>query len=232
MGWLKRKLKAAYRKVKAFVRTVVRLVATAVGLGLGVFDLLLGFFTWPPKKLRIQIFILSTSTGPIVQPAQLTPAIDFARTKFKDRFNVKLVPYSKNMIEIIKNPAPASALNVGCGWAAMGDEYGEAGEFFASHLAGWNAIPISLTFPVTVFIVSDVAGKQGCSLGPLTDYVTVDPDGVATPSLMAHEIGHACNLVWHSGTQSNLMYAGSARGDGANWLQKNLFRSSRHVMYW
>jgi len=35
-----------------------------------------------------------------------------------------------------------------------------------NNLAGWNAVPISLTFPITVFIVENIVGKYGCSLGP------------------------------------------------------------------
>jgi hypothetical protein len=120
---------------------------------------------------------------------------------------------------------------VECGAGALGEEFGEAGEFFAKHLAGWNAIPISLTFPVTVFVVRDVEGTKGCSLGPLTDYVTLDTAGVKIASTMAHEVGHACSL-WHSGSQSNLMFHDDNRGDGVKWFQKNLLRSSRHVTYW
>jgi hypothetical protein len=230
---LKKAVKKVTRAVKSVVRLASRLVVTLVGLGIGIFDLLLGFLAWPPKKLRVHIFILSTEKGPLVDPAFLTASVDFARKTFKKRFNVKLLAYSKNMIEIIKEPAPPEALSVGCGGDAVDQEFAEAGEYFASHLAGWNGIPISLTFPVTVFIVSDVSGNGGCSIGPLTDYVTVDTssDGVGTPSEIAHEVGHACNL-WHSGTKSNLMYHPSDRGDGVKWFQKNLFRSSRHVTYW
>lgn len=231
---IKKALKKVWRWVKAAVRLIVRIVVTIVGAVLGIFDLLLGFIGWPPKKMRIHIFILADQNGPLISAAALTPAIEFARKTFKDKFNVKLLPYSKSFIEIIKEPAPPDALEVPCSFfGSLGRDFGEAGEFFAKHLAGWNAIPISLTFPITVFIVSNVIGKGGCSLGPLTDYVTVDVslDGVGTPSLMAHEIGHACNL-WHSGTKSNLMHAESDRGDGAKWFQKNLFRSSRHVTYW
>lgn len=234
---LKNKIKKAVKKVwrvaKAVVRVIVRVVLTVVGAVLGIFDLLLGFIGWPPKKLRLHIFILSDSKGPLIDPAALTPAVDFARKTLKDRFNVKLRAYSENMIEIIKEAAPPAALSVGCGGDAFGEDFGEAGEFFAKHLAGWNAVPISLTFPITVFIVRDVKDLGGCSLGPLTDYITVDvgPSGVGTPSLMAHEIGHACNL-WHSGTRSNVMYKDDDRGDGVKGFQMNLFRSSRHVTYW
>lgn len=230
---IKSAFKKVVNKVKAVVRFASRLVVTLFGLAVGIFDLLLGFLAWPPKKLRVHIFILSTGKGPLVDPAALTVSVDFARKTFKSRFNVKLLAFGKNMIEIIKEPAPPEALSVGCGGHALDEEFAEAGDYFASHLAGWNGIPVSLTFPVTVFIVSDVSGQGGCSVGPLTDYVTVDisSDGVGTPSLIAHEIGHACNL-WHSGTKTNLMYADSDRGDGVKWFQKNLFRSSRHVTYW
>jgi hypothetical protein len=228
---IKKAAKKVWRAAKAVVRVVVRVVVAAVGLALGVVDLLLGFVAWPPKKLRLHIFILSDQTGPMVNPGDLTPAIDFARRVLKDRFNVKLRAYGETMVEVITEPAPAAALDVKCGAGALGEEFGEAGEFFAKHLAGWNAIPVSLTFPVTVIVVRDVKDKQGCSLGPLADYVTIDPSGVKSASTLAHEVAHACNL-WHSGSKSNLMWPDANRGDQVKWFQKNLLRSSRHVTYW
>lgn len=229
---IKKAAKKVWQKVKAVVRTVVRVVVEIVGRVLGIADLLLGFLAWPPKKLRLHIFILKDENGiPIVNPGDLTPAIDFAKKLLKDKFNVKLKPYGKTFVEILEADAPASALTVHCDFKAFKEEYGDAGEFFAKHLAGWNAIPVSLTFPITAFVVKDVVGKQGCSLGVLTDYLTMDPSGVKNPSLMMHEIGHVCGL-WHSGTQSNIMFADSNRGDGVKGFQKNLLRSSRHVMYW
>ena len=143
-----------------------------------------------------------------------------------------MLPYGPKMVQLLDVPAPNAALNVGCNAGAFADEFGDAGDFFAQHVAGWNAIPISMTFPITVFIVESVVNKQGCSLGPLTDYVTVTPDGVDNASLMTHEILHACNLLGHPVPKRNLQYGGNDRGDEVNWLQKNIFRSSRHVTYW
>jgi hypothetical protein len=111
------------------------------------------------------------------------------------------------------------------------DELGEAGEYFAKRLAGWNAITISPGFPITVFVVRDVGGKKGCSLGLFTDYVTVDLDGVKSDSRMAHEIGYALGQFGHLGDSTNLMYKHDNRGDHVRWWQKNLFRNSRHVTY-
>jgi hypothetical protein len=114
------------------------------------------------------------------------------------------------MVEVIKEPAPIHALNVRCDAGAYADEFGEAGEFFAKHLAGWNAIPITARFPITVFIVEDVRDKVGYAVGPLTDYATVDIDGVKDnlASTMMHEISHVCNN-WHWHPLSNLMYPDS-----------------------
>lgn len=61
---IKKAAKKVWRVVKAVVRVVVRVVLTVVGAVLGIADLLLGFIAWPPKKLRLHIFILSDQNGP------------------------------------------------------------------------------------------------------------------------------------------------------------------------
>ncbi|MHC4153286.1 MAG: hypothetical protein ACYSSP_14500 [Planctomycetota bacterium] len=220
--------KKTWRGIKGAARQLGRVIAEVAGRIIGLPDLLLGFITWPSKKLRIKILILSDQNGKAVSLASdLTMSIDYAKKVFKDRLNVKLLPYpgpKKPMVELIADPAPAAALNVGCGSNAWGEEFGEAGEFFADHLPG-------LVFPITVFVVKDVIGKEGCSLGPLTDYATLDPSGIKSGSTLAHEVAHACSL-WHSGSKSNLMWKNPNRGDSIKWWQKNLFRSSRHVTYW
>lgn len=228
---VKKAVKKVWRAVKAVVRVIVRVVVTIIGAVLGIFDLLLGFIAWPPKKLRLHIFILSDQNGAVISPTDLKPSIEHAKKVLKDKFNVKLKTYGETMIEIIEDPAPSAALNVKCDSGALKEEFGSAGEYFAKHLAGWNAIPISLTFPITAFVVKDIKGKEGCSLGPLSDYITLDPPGVKSQNTLVHEIGHSCSL-WHSGSKSNLMWPDDDRGDGVKWFQKNLLRSSRHVMYW
>jgi predicted Zn-dependent protease len=73
--------------------------------------------------------------------------------------------------------------------------------------------------------------NDGCSLGPLTDYVTVAFKESITRTL-AHELGHACNL-WHYDDPDNLMTPGRSGGVGYSLsrVQKALVRMSRHVTY-
>jgi hypothetical protein len=227
---IKKAVKKVWRVIKAVARIVVRLLITFFNAFIAFYDLLFGFLAWPPKKLRYQVFILSDAKGPLIDPADLQPSIDFFTKTFKDRFNVKVIPYGKPSVQIIKEPAPIDALDVSCGGGAFSNEFGVAGEYFAQHLAGWNAIPITLAFPVTIFIVRSMTGADGCSIGPLTDYATMTPSAVHELNVMAHETGHSCNL-WHSGSHANLMWPDPTRGNEVKWFQKNLVRISRHVQY-
>jgi hypothetical protein len=164
----------------------------------------------------------------------LTPRVPLHFVSLQTRFNVKLLPFDKTFTQFVSAPAPSAALDVQCGAGALGEEFSEAGDFFASHTAGWwFGVPTSGRFPVTAFVVRDVKdGKLGCSLGPLSDYVTVDREGVQKSTrTLAHEIGHSCSL-WHVGDTANLMFHSDGGGDGVRWWQCNLFRSSRHVTYW
>ena len=243
-GWLTNAIKGA-------LRLLTRVVTAVWGLVVGAPDLIVGFLCVPKKNLRVQFFILSDDAGPVVTEAELQPAIDKTREILKEQVNVDLLPYGSPMVQVIRDPAPDAALHPPGTWSGewAGELYGNAGDFFAQHLAGWNAVPISATFPITVFVVADVRNGKGgyAPLGPLTDYVLIDPalikrtggvmgGPVNEPALegTAHEIGHACNMPFHVPSKTNLMYGDSDGREGTelSWYQKNLFRSSVHVLYW
>jgi hypothetical protein len=232
---IKNAVKKIARVVKAIVRVVVRVVITIINrVTFGLPDLLLGFLTWPPKRLRLHVVILWNEQPPgggdempsITQLAEA--AIERTKRIYKDKFNVNVRPYSKSFIEVLTQPpAPENVLDYECG---LGSEFGEVGEYFADHLAGWNAIPISVTFPITVFVVRSMK-ELGCSMSIAGDYIVIARDGLIDNIALAHEIGHTCGL-WHSGTTTNLMFRSSPGGENVKWFQKNILRSSQHVQYW
>jgi hypothetical protein len=233
-----------WSKIKAAVRVVARVVIEFVNrLTVGLPDLLLGFFAWPPKRMRLHVFILWTGPPP-EPPIEGTPApieqvvqdaINHTKRIYKERFNVNVLPYGQSFIEVIQDPVPTAALDVTCG---VGIEFTEAAEYYAKLLAGWNLIPITVTFPVTVFVVRDLQGIDlGCSTSVFGDYIIVDRLGLETDHVtMPHEIGHSCGLSpgpgWHDWTPSNLMYKSAPAGENVKWFQKNILRSSRHAQYW
>ncbi len=225
---VKKGLKKAWRAVKATVRVIVKVVIEIIYRAINL------VLFWLPvkKKMRLQVMILQDENGvPIVAETDLAKALAFATKTMNDRFDVKLIPYGNPIVQTIPTPAPKAALDVKCDSGAASNEWGEAGEYFAHHMAGWNAIPINLGFPITAFVVRDIVGKIGCSLGPISDYVTVSKDGVKSNSTLTHEIGHCCGLL-HRDNVKNLMYPNDGRSNDVTGWQKFVVRNSRHCTFW
>jgi len=214
--------------IKGSTRIITRIVAEAFHrLVINIFDILFGFLNWPEKKLRVKIFVLQDpKADPVVSLDDLDTAIEYANRSFKKNFNTRLLPYKsgQQFAEVLKRKTPYEVLYIKGSIGALAEEFTITGSFFASNLSG-------LFYPVTAFVVLDIDHASGCSLGPLTDYVTLDPDGAKNASTLAHEIAHACGL-WHVGSKSNLLWRTFSRGDKVEWWQKSIFRSSRHVTYW
>ena len=213
--------------IKGIARVMARIIVEGFHrVTINLFDTLFGFLNWPEKKLRVKIWILEGSKDrPVLSPAELAIALGYAKDSLKKNFNVNLLP-AKNgqFVEVLKVIPPGDVLYTKGGHGALKEEFKVTGNFFASHLSG-------TFYPVTAFVVIDIAGASGCSLGPLTDYVTLDPDGARSVSTLVHELAHAGGL-WHVKERSNLLYRFKSRGNEVNWWQKNLFRGSRHVTYW
>jgi hypothetical protein len=173
------------------------------------------------------------------------PSVELLKKTLKDRCNVNVIPYSSgnkreidNWAQVVTELSPPAALKVRCGWGALWDEGGEAGEYFARNAAGWvgSFIPISLAFPITVFIVEEVDASLGCAVPVLTDYATVTASAIINKekgsSTLAHEVAHRCNL-WHVDQKENLLNPNRVLVPPywLQWWQRNLLRASRHVTY-
>jgi hypothetical protein len=235
---LKKIVKKAVRIVKAVFRLVLKII---VGLIMRVIHSVGEiFFFWTEKTMTLHVVILRDETSAaIIQPADIDSAIQSAKKIFKSKFNVAIKAYGKPMVQTLKGSAPKAALDVDCDGSAFGEEFGEAGDYFAQHTGGWVGIPISLAFPVTVFVVRSIKGKIGCSI-PITDYVTLSAmpatqgsslTGVSNATTLAHELAHTC-LLAHREDKNNLLFPDASRGTDVTWWQKRVARTSRHCTFW
>jgi hypothetical protein len=212
----------------------VSLARAIVSRALGLPDLLVALAGWrPAKKLRVRVVVLRDERGaPLVREDDVRESLGEAQRVLGRQARVDVVPAGDRLVETLAESAPAAALEHPCSaqglWRA---DLGSAGAYFRQRLARGARIPLGLGAPITVFVVRDVVGKCGCSLGPLGDYVTIDRGGLVgrTNRILAHELGHSCGLR-HSTRDDNLM---RPRGPGERLtrLQAAILRSSRHVTY-
>ncbi|MGH9196273.1 MAG: hypothetical protein ACRD1T_11105, partial [Acidimicrobiia bacterium] len=213
-------------------------------------------FGWKwPMKCRLRIVILRDESGvsllgkgssddvqpspiPFVSPeAEAQPALDLANAIYKRYCNLTFVAARGGpIITVAQKPAPTAALDVDCNWGAWTDELGGAGDYFRSLAAEmWGNLPFGYGAPITVFVVRSIAEKSGCSLGPMTAYVTVEAGAMRreTPRTLAHEVGHAFGLPHNEVLigpwgWNNLMEPGGI-GLELNRLQQAVVRTSPHA---
>jgi hypothetical protein len=183
-----------------------------------------------PKKLRIRVVILRDEQGrPVAKHEDVEPSFAEARRVLREMLAVELLPAAEPLVRTLEVPAPGGALDSPCAEGSYRADFGPGGEFFRRHrerggITGSGA-------PITVFVVRDVLGKAGCSLGPLVDHVTVDTSALTGRRLrvLAHELGHACGLPHSSAARTSCCRKGI--GDRLQPWQMAVFRSSRHVTY-
>ena len=235
-----------------FVRELVSLIQEVFLRLAGLIDAL----AWlvgirPEKKLRICVIILRDERGPVANPSLVLEEVQAAADIFREEANVRLIPVGSSSFktpfhgdeeigdDFLHIPAHVSSdniLNVSCGASSWGEDLWLSGSSFNFEMARtcfWGSARRLLGYgsSVTVFVVRSIVGKTGCSLGPLTDYVTVVGTETADKTTIAHETGHACGL-WHVSENTNLMFENDSnlRRDMTNFQAIN-FRNSRHVTY-
>jgi hypothetical protein len=188
------------------------------------------------KRMRVCAVILSApgddgAPRPLASEEKVREELGLVDEIFKRQANTELFFDEWPKVVTLTQAAPAYALDVRCGTGSWTEDMGDAGVYFRSKL--WAAQGESTSSarglsgygePIAVFVVRDVAGKAGCSLGPLSDYVTVDR---VRGRLIAHELGHCCGL-WHVKDAGNLMLPAADKEEMTR-AQQAIFRNSRHV---
>jgi hypothetical protein len=181
-----------------------------------------------PRLLRLRVLILRDEEGtPVATPAEVEPALAEAGRVLREQAAIELVPALEPVVATLGVPAPSTALDSPCAQGSWRADFGTGGAFFRRFSARRGTSGPET--PVTVFVVRDVLGKAGCSLGPLVDYVTVDMGALkgGTRRVLVHELGHACGLP-HSRAAENLMLP-KRMGERLQPWQAAVLRSSRHV---
>lgn len=225
-------------------------IVTLLHLIVGMVEFLLWKLGYrPQKKFRVGFLILSeVPEKSLVEAKKVLPAVEKAQQIYAQA-NIQIIPAfprpkkgaesgdspkSGVWARTLSKPATRHILEVDCNLPALWQDFGLPGmhfqyntltTFFESSLrriTGYGA-------PVTVMVVKQIRGFGGCSLGWLSDYVTVGYNHLFTT---AHELGHACNLL-HRKDEENLMHPRSGRQEVitlTDW-QIALVRASRHVTY-
>jgi hypothetical protein len=180
------------------------------------------------RSLRVRVLILRDETGkPVATPEDVEPALAEARRVLLEQAAIELLPVVDPIVTTLEVPAPPAALDSPCAEGSWRADFGPGGAFFRRFSARRGANGAGA--PITVFVVRDVLGKAGCSLGPLVDHVTVDMTALTgrTRRVLVHELGHACGLP-HSRAAENLMLP-KRMGERLQPWQAAVLRGSRHV---
>ena len=220
--------------IKEIINTITSIVFGAIGFVIeGIACGLIGLCL--PKKLRLCVIITRRGNEPVATVAQVQPIVDRMIQIYRDDLNIDVYA------EIQSDGNVPEVTTADCEWAGWWEDlwlHGTQYESSASlHCRGYSMASVAgLGSPIYAFAVRDVAGadKNGCSLGPITNYVLfeVPEPGCPNHTHLAHEAGHACNLWWHHPNPNNLMYF-SCDGDRHRLepVQKVLVRGSKYVTY-
>jgi hypothetical protein len=251
------------------IEWVINIGKSVVSFIVGLGDSILGLVgIMPEKKLFLMVIIQNDEQGnPLIQDRNvLYRSIQYLINTFRSEMNIRVLPVrlfqynsafaddpTANDDYIITESAmnTKDLIDVCCDECEAGQNLLDRGSAFNLKISrlvflGGGRRVLGLGSPVVAFAVrSFTDGKAGCSLGPLSDFVTVrfsDSDTAisaidltADKSLgsitdLAHEVGHCCSLPPKDDI-NNLMNDFPNRRGGMTVWQKILVRSSRHASY-
>lgn len=221
--------------IKEIINVITGVILGIIGLvGEGLLCGLLGIC--PSKNMRLCVIITRNDGAPVCTPADITPIVDRAAQIMKDRANIVVWPYIHD-----GENGPNIDADVRCDGRAWLQDLGAKGMAFELSetrycVGGALASIFGISSPLYVFVVKGIINKNGCSMGPLTNYVAIEGPATAAcegSTYLAHEMGHAMGLWKHASGTANLMYRRCTvpGRDQLSGFQKSVIRGSKYVQY-
>lgn len=233
------------------LRQLTGLVQTVVYRVLGLPDML----AWvcgvrPAKKMRLRVIVVNDGSGPVVAKSTVLAEVQQLIEIFYDKANIRVIPDNPLVYRTAFHSKDTAGdafiyemktclkpiVNVASGIGAYLQDLWIQGfwyELLMARRALWSNTRRLLGYgaPLIVFAVKDYHDTAiGNSLGPLTDYLTVEGPEAADKTTIAHEVGHACGLL-HKGATLNFMHSTTPSATDMTSGQALWVRNSRHVTY-
>lgn len=215
-----------------FIVNWIKIIITAI---LGIPEFLLCMLGIRIRKhLHACVTVLAGRDGkPVMSDADVDAVLAEARRIISDRFNVNLHIHGRKLVQVPENRLDVSGCDAGQLFSSEAIDLTDEsnGPFSELFGCGDDLIDIGAELihdVLDIIFIRDIVegGDVGCHI-PGTDYVIIDQ--TSSGLVLAHEIGHACDL-WHVSGKLNLMNHFTAGDDVANW-QRCIFRRSRFVYY-
>ncbi len=199
----------------------------------------------PHRRLAVRAVVLTKDGGPVADCEAVRQRLADASSILQRQAGVRLVPVRLAwdvrpplpLVEVASAPQDERALMPSCNLTAVRDDFFVRGgsrwyrrfvlgDAWRCYFGGSRRL-LGRGRPVYLFVVQQVKGVEGCSLGPLADYVVVGASSSGTT--MAHDIAHACGL-WHVKSDANLMRHILSK-NGLTRLQVAMLTTSEHVTF-
>lgn len=186
------------------------------------------------KHIHACVTVLAGRDGvPVVSDGQVDKVLEEARRMISERFNVELHVHGRKVVQVPGDRLDVTACDASQLFSSEAIDLTDDANGSFGDLFGCSRDPLDIGLGlihgvVDIKFIRDIleGNDIGCHI-PGTDYVIIDQN--SSGHVLAHEIGHACDL-WHVSDTTNLMNHFVAGDAVRNW-QKCIFRRARFVHY-
>ena len=185
------------------------------------------------KHLHACVTVLAHDGKPVISDAEVDRVLEDARQIIDKRFGVNLHIHGRKLVQVPKDRLDVTACNASQLFSSEAIDLTDDANGTFEGLFGCGDNPVDIGAELIhdvldIIFIRDIieGGDVGCHI-PGTDYVIVDQN--SSGLVLAHEIGHACDL-WHMSEKMNLMNHFTAGDEVKSW-QRCIFRRSRFVYY-